>query len=264
MTDPEFEARAARVGKVVGEARKTIATEHTHTTPSGAWTRERDRVHREIADELYAKAAGVPNERRAVVAGGLGGAGKTTVLTKHAGIDPKEYLTLNPDDVKEVMAGRGLIPEVPGHPDLSPMERAALVHEESSRITSLMADRALREGKNMMWDITMSSESSVTKRIAALKTAGYGEVRGVFVDIPVEVSVSRAMSRYRRGADKHLAGSGPGGRYVPPAIIRAQRTESGETINLGVFDKIKDSFTEWSVYDNSVTGRDPKLMRKGR
>jgi len=264
MSDTEFEARTARVGEVIGNARKTLATEHTHTTPSGAWKPERDRIHRQIADELYAKAAHVPNDRRAVVAGGLGGAGKTTVLTKHAGIDPSEYLTLNPDDVKEVMAAKGLIPDVPGHPDLSPMERAALVHEESSRITSLMADRALREGKNMMWDITMSSESSVTKRIAALKASGYKEVRGVFVDIPVEVSVERAMSRYRRGADQHLAGKGPGGRYVPPAIIRAQRTSSGETINRGVFDKIKGSFSDWSMYDNSVTGRDPQLIKKGR
>ena len=160
------------------------------------------------------------------------------------------------------MAKQGLIPEVPGHPDLSPMERAALVHEESSRITSLVADMALRDGKNMMWDITMSSESSVAKRVAALKAAGYQEINGVFVDIPVEVSVNRAMSRYRRGADGYRAGKGPGGRFVPPAIIRAQRTSTGETINRGVFDKIKGEFSQWSMYDNSVDGRAPELMGK--
>lgn len=262
MTDAEFEQRAQMVTDVIGKAMRTMSTDRTHTNEHGRWNADRDRLHREIADELYSRAAHVPNDRRAVIAGGLGGAGKTTVLKGHAGINPDDYVTLNPDDVKELMASRGLIPEVPGHPDLSPMERAALVHEESSRITSLVADMALRDGKNMMWDITMSSRGSVEKRIAALKAAGYREINGVFVDIPVEVSVSRAMSRYRRGADKHLAGKGPGGRFVPPAIIRAQRTSSGETINRGVFDSISDQFSTWSMYDNSVTGRDPQLIKK--
>lgn len=262
MTDAEFEQRAQMVTDVIGKAMKTMSTDRTHTNEHGRWNPDRDRLHQEIADELYGRAAHVPNERRAVIAGGLGGAGKTTVLKGHAGINPDDYITLNPDDVKELMAGRGLIPEVPGHPDLSPMERAALVHEESSRITSLVADMALRDGKNMMWDITMSSGGSVEKRIAALKAAGYREINGVFVDIPVEVSVSRAMSRYRRGADKYLAGKGPGGRFVPPAIIRAQQTSSGETVNRGVFDKLKDQFSTWSMYDNSVTGRDPQLIKK--
>lgn len=260
MSEDEFQARAARVELVIGSAMKTIATDKTQVTPDGAWKPERDRVHREIAEALYAKAANVPNGGKAVIAGGLGGAGKTTVLKKHAGIDPGDYLTINPDDIKEEMARRGLVPEVPGHPDLSPMERAALVHEESSRIASLLADRAYRERKNMMWDITMSSESSVVKRVQALRAAGYDDVTGVFVDIPVEVSVQRAMSRYRRGADKHLAGEGLGGRYVPPAIIRAQRTSEGRTINREVFEGLKGQFTAWSMYDNSRTGEPPRLL----
>ena len=38
------------------------------------------------------------------MAGGLGGAGKSTVLEKYAGIDRSKYLTINPDDIKEEMA----------------------------------------------------------------------------------------------------------------------------------------------------------------
>jgi hypothetical protein len=48
------------------------------------------------------------------------------VLGKHAGIDLTRYLTINPDDVKEEMGRRGLIPDVPG---LSPMEASDLVHD---------------------------------------------------------------------------------------------------------------------------------------
>lgn len=260
MTDTEFDARAASVSEHVGGARKTLSTDVTHTNDVGAWTAERDRLHREIVDDLYERDSHVPNDGRAVIAGGLGGAGKTTVLTKHAGVDTSSYMTVNPDDIKEELARRGMIPAVPDAPDLSPMERATLVHEESSRIASMLADRAYREKRNIIWDITMSSESSVKSRVAALQKAGYGEINGVFVDIPVETSVERAMARYRRGVDQYLGGKGFGGRYVPPEIIRAQETSSGMTLNRQVFDGLREQFTESSVYDNSVTGKPPRKV----
>ena len=43
----------------------------------------------------------VPCERKAIVAGGLPGAGKTTVLPEFAGIDLSQYLMINPDVIKE-------------------------------------------------------------------------------------------------------------------------------------------------------------------
>lgn len=252
MTDKQFVDRASRVEKTIGEARKTHSTDVTHMT-DGAWNPDRVRQHKEIVDSLYAKHAHVPNEGKAVIAGGLGGAGKTTVLKGHAGIDPKQWLTVNPDDIKEEMAKRGMVPEVPGHPDLSPMERSALVHEESSHIAQMLADKAYRDKKNMIWDITMSSGGSVQKRIDALHHHGYGNVRGVFVHIPAETSVERAMARYRRGADDHHMGKAGalGGRYVPPSVIRAQKTSGGSTVNREVFDGLKSKFDDWSVYDNS-------------
>ncbi|MFY1595478.1 phage portal protein family protein [Micromonospora sp. WMMD737] len=262
MSDAEFAERQKMVEQAIGKARKTLSTDITHTTATGAWKPERDRLHREIAAELYAKADKVPRDGKAVIAGGLGGAGKSTVLRDHAGIDQSQYLTLNPDDVKELMADRGLIPEVPDAPDLSPMERAALVHEESSRITKLLADMAYRDRRNVIWDITMSSEGGVTSRLDALARHGY-KTRGVFVDIPVEVSVDRALSRYRRGVDKYRAGKGHGGRFVPPAIIRAQKTSGGATLNREVFDSLRDRFAAWAMYDNSVTGRPAQPIGQG-
>lgn len=266
MTDEQFHARAARVEKLMGRDSplvKTHATDTTQTLPGGGWRPERDKIHREIVADIYAKHSNVPNEGRAYIAGGLGGAGKTTVLTKHANVDTSKYMTINPDDIKEELVRRGLVPDVPGAADLSPMERSTLVHEESSRIAMMLADKAYRDKKNVMWDITMSSEKSVASRVTAMKGAGYGQINGVFVDIPVEESVKRAISRYRRGADKYNNGEGPGGRYVPPGIIRAQQTSSGATINREVFAALKSSFGAWEVWDNGVTGRDPVLVEKG-
>lgn len=257
LTDEEFDARTKLVRSSIDRVRKTLATDITHTDENGHWTAERDAIHREIADEVYARSNHVPNDGKAVIAGGLGGAGKTTVLTKHAGVDTGQYMTVNPDDIKEELAARGLMPDIPGAAGLSPMERAMLVHEESSRIAHMLANRAYAEKRNIIWDITMSSESSVKSRVAALKKAGYGQIDGVFVDIPVETSVERAMARYRRGVDKWRAGSGYGGRYVPPDIIRAQKTGTGATINRKVFDEVRQDFTGSSVYDNSRTGEPP-------
>lgn len=259
LTDEEFQARADHVDRTMSSALKEHSTDRRYA-PGGVWTPERDRLHREIADDLYARAADVPNEGKAVMAGGLGGAGKSTVLRDFAGIDSSQYLTVNPDDVKEELVRRGLVPEVPGAEDLSPLERSALVHEESSRIAQMVAQKAYAERKNIIWDITMSSQPSIDSRVAAMRGAGYNDINGVFVDIPTEVSVDRAMARYRRGIDDYLDGKGNGGRYVPPRIIRAQQTGSGSTVNRESFDNSRGQFNGWSVYDNSVTGRAPQLV----
>ena len=164
LTDAQFQERADYVDRSMSAALKEHSTDRVHA-PGGVWTAERDRLHRQIADDLYARAADVPNEGKAVMAGGLGGAGKSTVLSKYAGIDQSQYLTVNPDDVKEELVKRGLVPEIPGAEDLSPLERSALVHEESSRIAQMVAQRAYADRKNMIWDITMSSQPSIDSRV---------------------------------------------------------------------------------------------------
>ena len=103
-------------------ARREGLTSKRLNTIDGAgeiWTEERDLLHDSIIEDLYARAANVPSDFKAIIAGGLGGAGKTTVLTQYADIDLSQYLMINPDDMKEEMARRGMIPEVEG---LSPME----------------------------------------------------------------------------------------------------------------------------------------------
>jgi ABC-type nitrate/sulfonate/bicarbonate transport system ATPase subunit len=82
---------------------------------------------------MYQASDDVPSDGRAVIAGGIAGAGKTTVLESFAGIDRSQHLTVNPDEIKEKMAERRMIPGADG---LSPMERSGLVHEESSQAAS--------------------------------------------------------------------------------------------------------------------------------
>ncbi|MFB4272533.1 zeta toxin family protein [Nonomuraea sp. GTA35] len=264
LTDAQFAEHTKAVASKVKEAEaqgKATNVRHTRDPQGRIWTAERRALHNKIIDDYFAEAADVPNERKAIMAGGLGGAGKSTVLENHAGIDRSQYLTINPDDIKEILAARGAIPEVSG---LSPMEASGLVHEESSHVAKQIAGRALEEGKNVLWDITMASPPSVESRVDALRAAGYRQVDAVFVDIPVEMSVARAEERYRAGMEAYRNGEGHGGRYLSPDVIRSNADPEWGSVNRATFEGLKDRFDGWSVYDNSRHGEPPRLDSSGR
>ena len=210
---------------------------------------------------ISAKAANVPGEHKAIIAGGSGGAGKTTVLADDADINLSEYLTINPDDIKEEMAIRGMFPELDG---LSPMEAADLAHEESSHIAKRLARRAQAKGKNLIWDITMSDQSKARDRIVSLREAKYSQIDGVFVNIPLQTSIRRTEARHREGHEKYRAGDGLGGRYVPPEVIERQADLRWGSKNRETFEALKAEFNNWSVYDNSVDGRIPQIVESGK
>jgi predicted kinase len=259
FTDAEWAEHVADVRDALEQADSDgLATDCQYTTDPDReqWTAERDRVQGLIVADLYEQAKDVPCDHQSIIAGGLGGAGKSTVLSKHADVDLSQYLTINPDTIKEEMARRGLIPEVAG---LSPMEASDLVHEESSAIAKQLARKALADGKNVIWDITMSSRASTEHRIDDLRSAGY-RVDGVFVDIPVETSVRRADARHREGEEDYCAGHGLGGRYVPHEVIRAQADSQWGSKNRRTFEEVSPRFDHWSRYDNSVDGRPPRLV----
>jgi predicted kinase len=259
LTDTEHADHVVKVRDLLGKAgTEGLATDSRFVTDPDkeTWARERRVGHDAIINDIYDAAKDVPCERRAILAGGLPGAGKTTVLEHHAGVDRSQYLTINPDDIKRQMAERGMIPEVAG---LTPMEASELVHEESSHIAKQLALRAMPDGKNVIWDITMSSQQSTEKRINDLRGFGYERVEGIFVDIPVETSIRRADGRHREDHDKYLAGQGLGGRYVAPEIIGSQEDPDWGSCNRKTFEQVKPGLDAWARYDNSVDGRAPQL-----
>jgi predicted ABC-type ATPase len=193
------------------------------------------------------------------MAGGLGGAGKSTVLDLHAGIDQSQYLKINPDNIKEDLASRGLLPELDG---VTPMEASDLAHEEASYIAKQLAGRAREQGINITWDITMSSLESTEKKIDDLRSSGYQQIVGVFVDIPIETSVARAEARHREGHEKYRAGEGFGGRLVRPELIYNQADSEWGSQNRRTFESLKPRFDSWSIYDNSVDHRAPRLIER--
>ena len=260
FTDAEWVDHVTEVREELEDAQaKGLSTDRQHTIdPEGlVWSAGQTEIHDRIIDDLYTKWASIPCEHKAIVAGGLPGAGKTTVLGRYAAIDSSQYMKINPDDIKEELAARGLIPEVNG---LSPMEASDLVHEESSYLAKRLADRARVDGKNIIWDITMSSYTSAERRIDDLRSDGYNSVTGIFVDIPVELSARRADARHREDEESYRAGKGPGGRFVPAEVIGRQSDETWGSKNRRTFEELKQRFDHWTIYDNSVDGGQPALI----
>jgi predicted ABC-type ATPase len=146
------------------------------------------------------------------------------------------------------MAKRGLIPHVEG---LSPMEASDLAHEESSYIAKRLARRALADGKNVIWDITISSHKKTEERIDQLRSAGYSRIEGIFVEIPVETAVTRVAARHREGHDDYRAGRGFGGRFVPAEVIERQADPEWGSVNRKNFEAVKSRFDAWARYENS-------------
>jgi Zeta toxin len=265
---PEQRKRAEMIETKVEQAKKDgLETDKQFAVQVGSdakgnpvftWDPKRAKQHDEILAHFWSKEfEKVPSEGKAVISGGIGGAGKSTILKNHADIERDAYGTVNPDDIKEYMAEKGMVPKIEG---LDPMEASALIHEESSYLSKKLADKAYGEKKNMIWDITMNRPNSVQDRLDDFTKYGYGEVKAVFVDIPVELSVQRAVGRWWQGHEDPDVKIG--GRYVSPTLIRSQAAEQGGTLNRRVFDKFAPKFDSWELW--STEGPTPKQISSSK
>ncbi|MDZ5088722.1 zeta toxin family protein [Mycolicibacterium parafortuitum] len=189
------------------------------------WSAERRDAHRRLLRDLWNQhAVTIPREAGAMLVAGVDGAGKTTMRSNpDNGLGADQYFVIDPDEIEEAMAQRGMIPHIDG---LSPLEASPLVHEEAWEIAERLAQLAYRERCNVLWEIPMNSPDA-GHRIAELSAIGY-EVNGGFVDVPVDVARERAVLRHRHNEDAYRNGSGYGGRLLPMLVHESCRpsTES--------------------------------------
>lgn len=240
-----------------------------------SWTPERRRQQVQLVKDLYAKLSqGVGQNGQAMFMGGLGGSGKGHLLnqTPQALLNGQNYMSVNSDDIKEEMARRGMVPSEDGLSRLSPMERAGIIHEESSEMADQLAALAYRDRRNMIWDITMSSPESVQRRIDDLHKYGYGQIDGAFADLSPEEARRRVEKRHRGPEEEYReqqARGGPqpgeepkyGGRYVASYASHLNKA-SPEGAQRGHTSKNSEVF-DWALPQLSssvrfdVRGNDP-------
>ncbi|WP_425004150.1 zeta toxin family protein [Mycolicibacterium sp. S3B2] len=195
------------------------------------WSAERRNAHRRLIRDLWNQhAVTVPREARAMLVAGVDGAGKTTMRSNpENGLGADQYFVIDPDEIEEAMAQRGLIPHIDG---VSPLEASPLVHEEAWEIADRLAQLAYRERCNVLWEIPMNSPDA-GHRIAELSAIGY-EVNGGFVDAPVDVARERAVLRHRHGEEAYRNGDGHGGRLLPESVHESCRPSSESERQLSV------------------------------
>lgn len=234
----------------VMQAHQHLSTHLTHVDAKGVYSPERRKQQENLIRSVHRRMSKTAKvERQSLFLGGLPGAGKSYTLNRSGLLDASHFVVANPDIFKEEMAKRGMIPDVSGHPELAPMERAQLVHEEASAMAKRLANRSARRGQNVAWDITMASPGSVHDRLNHLEKHGY-QHKSVFVDVPTSLSYQRVRDRHRSEWERHLAGKGVGGRPVPQSYIDSFNTTSPfNSKNRDTFESLKGRFGAYRVFN---------------
>lgn len=253
-------ATLARIAQLDTALAANKSTAKLYRDEQGQWTAERTELHRKLIDQVWNAAAQVPTARRAVYAGGLPGAGKTTFLASPAakanGINIDDYLTINPDDMKALLvATPGAVPDYPG---LTPNETASLIHEESSYLADELLTRALAAGKNVLIDRTMGAAKPVKATLKDLHELGY-HVTSVYIDSTPAESLARAEFRYRGKAGDYS------GRPIAFASVANTPVDAqGRTPSRVTFETVAAPGSDaWLLVAHHKLG-EPVLIAEGR
>lgn len=220
----------------------------------GDWGTSTQGYFKEKVTAALDKVSRVPAQRRAVVLGGLPGAGKTTTVRRCGGVfadakfaDVNAWATVNADSFKEMIVDCGDAPAVRG---LSPMETSFLTHELSSEMAHMFGRALMAAGQNIILDTTMGGDTNpVALEIAALQKFGY-TIDAVYVDTPFELAESRQRKRWLDGLNAYRRGENNcGGRAVPLDVNRRSRNQNREN-----FNQLVDSgvFGRWCVVNNVI------------
>lgn len=173
-------------------------------------------------------------ERQAVMMAGLPGAGKTHLIQTDLAsiVDPRDYVTINADDIKEHIINDDHPPQIA---DFEGMELSSMVHEESSTMRKAWENTAMASGTNMILDVTGASRGSTTKLLQQLNDAGY-EVTMVHADVTLEEAKASTLRRAVVNGQ-----NGKLDRIVPTSFLEGMRGEGGD-------DVIDNNFNEYLPY----------------
>lgn len=253
LTDKQIERRLEYIEKVTSilnsNGYNTIAFFNlTRGQPNTLSVQRLLSAQNAVFNEWDKKKENTPKENRALFSGGMGGAGKGTVLRALNAQD--NYVVINTDDVKEFMAENGMSPRIPG---LTSMESSTLIHEEASLYSSLVAEKFMKESVNLNYDTTLGNAKSARKKINTLHNNGY-TVDAVFVDITMDNSKKRGASRYKIGINDYIQGKNSiGGRPVPKSVNKkAQHSQHSSRNAENLVELHKERmFADIKIFDNN-------------
>jgi len=168
------------------------------------YTPERLKLHKKIIDEITHSAVCISQtDPIAIIMGGSAGSGKSTFLKKNAPYMQSDKIwKIDADEV------RAKLPEYKGW-------NSPATHEETQDIVKELLDEYDQPCKHdLLYDGTMSNAKKYNPIIKRLKKLGY-KVFLVFMDIPKEEAIKRALGRFKN----NNGGEAEYGRFVPISVI---------------------------------------------
>ncbi|MFZ4764706.1 MAG: zeta toxin family protein, partial [Roseimicrobium sp.] len=196
----------------------------------------RKALHAAIVAHFIRQGTPLPADTRPVLyaTGGGGGAGKSSILKrlrKLGLINTEGAVLINADDIKE------LIPEFNEIKAAGDGRAAALVHEESGRISNNLLTRVLDpKGPryNLIFDATLANGEKTAKQFSTWKAAGY-RIHLIGVTLAPADALYRAVVRARDS-----------GRWVPTEDL--VKAHAGFNTSLKEYLPLVD---DADVYDNT-------------
>ncbi len=193
--------------------------------PDGSWTKERQAMHDEIVESFFRGKTPVDKPTSYMMGGGPA-SGKSTMVRAGAVSIPENTVKVDADEIK------GMIPEYKSMVGKKNAGAASFAHEESSYLSKRIADRAAREGYNVLLDGTGdSSVESLAKKAANMRARGQ-PVEAYYATCPTDVAVARNVERAKKT-----------GRLPPESMLRATHASVSriipEAIKRGLFDKLE-------------------------
>jgi chloramphenicol 3-O-phosphotransferase len=248
---------------------KSLAIDGSMKDSFGMWSEEMRQIFDSLVDQAYndlTRNQTKPRNNRAIVLGGLPGAGKSSTLDAMADqgtFTKDDWIIANPDWFKDVIIAKDLAPKIHG---LAPAETASFIHEASSEMTHMLEQLLTAEGYNVIFDITLGNTYWAGQTVNRLESLDY-QIDGIFVDVPPNTARTRAQQRHRSGLDVLRTGESRrpddpeltnGGRVVPEAVIAAAELPADDpdagtynSANARNFASMTDQFARWAVWDNS-------------
>lgn len=249
LTSPEAKLMMNRVGKSKEQiyadiirnreiSLKAVSTKEKYfgANVEKAVTLKRIKLHDKLLQDILSKVKPSANPK-ALMTGGLPGAGKSSVLDARFKGWKSEYVHVDSDSIKLMLA------KADGLKTLGP--NAAAYHEEADLILGRVFAMAIKEKKSILYDGTMRNSSRINNLMSEFKRAGYNTT-AVYADLPLEKSMVRSIGR----------AYGDTGRFVDPMMQTTHGTK-----NIDTFNMLKEKVDDWVHYDTDVVfGEQPILI----
>jgi len=203
-------------------------TQQRYKKSDGTYTEERQRLHEEIVDSLFAGKERPSGQPEFLVMGGGSASGKSSVIRSGQVKEPDGAVTVDSDALK------GELPEYPAMVKSKESRAAAYTHEESSDVAKMAMKRSLDEGYNTVLDGTGdSSLEKLKSKTEAARAAGH-RVRAVYLTVDTEEAIRRSDARAEKS-----------GRKVPHESIRNIHASVSRIVPKAVESGLFDDFELW-------------------